>query len=88
VFKAELPTQSRGFALELFYPMYLEQVSKSCFAGDSRVIAPGSHEKIIGGSDRSRKLGDTKTKETGNEIIAPKIKAKSFIVNVAYRYIL
>ena len=57
------PGSPQGVALEFFYPVYLEQVSKSCFAGDSRVIAPGSHEKIIGGSERSGRLGDTKTKE-------------------------
>ena len=80
--------QSRGVALELFYPVYLGRASTPRFASNSWVIASGSHEKIIGGSERSGRLGDTKTKETGNEIIAPKIKAKIFIVNVAHRYIL
>ena len=61
--KAELPRQSRGVALELFYPVYPARGSTSCFSGDSWVIAPGSHEKIVGGSKRTGRLGDTKTKE-------------------------
>src|ERR1700738_980915 len=82
--KAELP----GVLPRTLYPMGLGHGSPPQFGGDSWVIAPGPHGGLLEEVSEPEDEETRRPKERTRESWPQKIKAKIFIVYVAYRYIL